>query len=93
MSFRLLRLLHMNDRNLLLRSGHQESKNSRNSHRSARRREPKAGAGQANRPPLFLRATISDNQLYVNLKLVFRVERDVASIWERVRVFTLRLGS
>ncbi len=29
-----------NDRNLLLRSGHQESKNSRNSHRSARRREP-----------------------------------------------------
>ena len=46
----------MNDRNLLLRSGHQESQNSQNSHRSARRREPQARAGKANRQPSYISA-------------------------------------
>jgi len=38
---------------LLLSSGYKESKNSRNSHRSAHRRELQVGAGQANGPALL----------------------------------------
>ena len=37
-----------------MRSGHQESKNFRNSHPSARRREPQADAGQATGEPSFV---------------------------------------
>ena len=60
--------LYLNDRNLLLRSGHQESKNSRNSHRSACRREPQAGAGPANgpAPPCFLGRQYPITAYYVN---------------------------
>ena len=42
----------MNDRNLLLMHSYQEPKSPLESHPSARRREPQAGAGQANGPAL-----------------------------------------
>ncbi len=81
-----------NDRNLLLRSGHQESKNSQNSHRSARRREPQAGAGQANEPALLrFEWTICDNGLLCQPEVGFQAELGVASILKKARI--LKLGS
>ncbi len=65
-------------------------KDSRNSHRSAGRREPQAGAGQAHGITLLRFGwSISDNSLLCQPAVGFQAELDVASIWERVRVFKL----
>ena len=72
--------LSPNDRNLLLSSGYQESKNSRNSHRSARRREPQAGAGQANGPAhLRFGWAISDNRQLGQPEVGFHAGLDTGS--------------
>ncbi len=66
-----------NDRNLLLSSGDQESKNSRNSYRSARRREPQAGAGQANGPAILRCGwTVSDKGLLCQLRPGLQAQPD-----------------
>ncbi len=62
-----------NDRNLLLMHSYQEPKSPRESHPSARRREPQAGAGQANGPALLRFGwTISSKAYYGNPRSVFR---------------------
>jgi len=70
---------------------YQEPKSPRESHPSARRREPRAGAGQANGPALLsLGWTISDNRLLCQPEVGFQAGLDNGSAEATVRGFRVK---
>ncbi len=69
---------------------YQEPKSPRESHPSARRREPQAGAGQANGPALLRFGwKISDKRLLCQPEVGFQEGLDTGSAEATVRGFTL----
>jgi hypothetical protein len=85
-------MVMINDRNLFFRFSHRELKNSPTiaCQHGFRFKSRKGLAERANQPqtPIF-GARVSDNGLLGQPELGFQAELDIASIWERVRVFTL----
>ena len=68
------------NRNLLLMHSYQEPNSPRESHPSARRREPQTGAGQANGPALLRFGwTIFDNGLLCQSEVGSPAELDIGS--------------
>jgi len=70
---------------------YQEPKGPRESHSSARRREPQAGAGQANGPALLSFGwNLSDNRLLCQPEVGFQAGLDTGSAEATVRGFRVK---